>query len=299
MIALVAITTPFLILSIAFQGVVAPLATLGSLVIGVVYTVVLLVILKQTPLWPKWDSTGTWWVACALLWGAAVSYAVAAMVGYPATDMALTFRMEDAIASFGGAWPEEAAKGLGVLFVLMAFKRFNRPWHGFAVGMVVGLGFEAAENAMYGSLLALFHPSYDLVGMLQSWGVRSIFLPFLHIAWTGAVGWAIGLALYTANRSLGWRLQVIGVYFVYAFACHFTWNYFIDSNAVFIAKNIVVGILMYAVWIYVWIRAWRGATNDQTYVATSHPLTRIDQLPVPARDVGSPVESDLGHIKTS
>ncbi|WP_245533801.1 PrsW family glutamic-type intramembrane protease [Corynebacterium lubricantis] len=279
-------TGPFMILTMIFQGFFSPLPSLVSYLIGALYALVCLAILRRTPLWPKWSTTGTWWVLAALLWGAGVSYAVAGAVGYSAVDMSMALRWEDAIASFGGAWPEEAAKALGVLFVLLSFKRFNRPWHGFVVGMIVGLGFETLENAMYGSMLGMFHPSSDMLGMLQTWGIRMVFLPFLHIAWTGAVGWAIGLALYTGEKSLGWRIRVVAIYFLYAFACHFAWNYSLDDYTLFVAKNVIVGIVMYAVWIYVWVKAWRAATSDRSYVFTHKPLRSVSE--VEALDAQSP-----------
>ncbi|MHA2787774.1 PrsW family intramembrane metalloprotease [Corynebacterium sp. S7] len=298
MIVLLAVSVPLTIVTLIFQGVSSPIPTIVSYLIAAAYILICLAILRKTPLWPKWDTTGIWWVLCALFWGAGVSYSVAGAVGYSAIDLSLVLRWEDALMSFGGAWPEEAAKAIGVLFILMSFRRFNRPWHGFLVGMIIGLGFEALENAMYGSILGMYHPSSDMVGMLQGWGIRMVFLPFLHIAWTGAVGWAIGLALYSADHTLGWRVRVVAIYFVYAFACHFAWNYSLDDFTLFVVKNVIVGVVMYAVWIFVWLKAWRAAKNDRTYVFTREPLRSIADIEGNTGGNSTPELSDVQHTKT-
>lgn len=270
---------PFVLLSVIVPMLFSPAVTVLSMLFGVMVTVVVLIVLRITPIWPTGPTTSFWWIACALLWGSGVSFVVVLISAGSAGDFAVALRWEESMASFAGAWPEELAKALGVLFILMSFRRFYRPWHGFAVGMVVGLGFDSIENALYGVLGGTQHPSSDALGMLHTWALRLVFGPLMHVGFTGLAGWGIGLALYVAGRSTAWRIRVVAIYFTWALVLHFGWNYSQDSRWAQLIQIGVVAVILYGLWIYVWVRAVRAARADDTYVHSTRPLTSVSTLP--------------------
>ncbi|WIM67863.1 PrsW family glutamic-type intramembrane protease [Corynebacterium breve] len=283
MIVAIVLTLPVLVGSLVQLLMISPAAAWANIGIAIFYIGVVVTLLRFTPLWPRWQGarghTGVWWVLCALLWGGSVAPALVFAGGLSNTDLALTLNWEDSIMSFGGAWPEEPTKAIGVLFVLLAFRRLHRPWHGFVVGMIVGLGFETVENVLYGSMGAMYHAESDLYGMLEMWGLRMVYGPFLHIAMTGIAGWGIGLALFVAVRSLWWRLRVFALYFGVAFLAHFIWNYLPESSMV---HNFTLGtaaVLLYGTWLFVWVRAWQMMRADHGYVFTQGALTSLAELP--------------------
>ncbi|WP_257203279.1 PrsW family intramembrane metalloprotease [Corynebacterium cystitidis] len=285
LIILVAISIPVVLLLTVSTLLVDPLSGLLTNLLGVLLVTVVLLILRSTPIWVRSPavrgraSTSAWWVLCSLLWGAGVSLLMVIPSAGAAVGFALSLRWPEAMASFGGAWPEEPAKALGVLFILMSFRQFTRPWHGFLVGMVVGLGFDAAENALYGSAGGTLHASSDVLGMLETWAVRLVAGPLLHVGFTGIVGWGIGLALYVVGKSLAWRIQVVAVYFLASLTLHFAWNYAHESETAYVVKFALVGLIFYGLWIYVWVRAVRAARADDTYVHTFGALTSVKLLP--------------------
>lgn len=225
------------------------------------------------------------WVAAALLWGAGVSTLIAF-----ATGPALMLLISDSgwhasMASWGGAYPEEIGKALGVVVVVMSFRFFNRPWHGLIVGAVVGLGFEANENVLYGSMGALLDPESDWMGFWETWALRLVAGPALHVTFTALAGWGIGWALFAFGWSMLRRLATALGWLVVAFSLHFAWNYLIESSMWFMVKNVVVCLVMYPLLAWALIRAHRLALADTTYVYTPGALTAPDAADSPAAAV--------------
>ncbi|STC69360.1 PrsW family intramembrane metalloprotease [Corynebacterium pilosum] len=284
MIIAVLVGVPVLLIDVVVNLLLAPSATAASLAIAAVLTIVVLAVLRKTPIWPRWSSSSIGWILCALLWGAGVSLLIVIASGLPAMDLALALRWEQSVASFGGAWPEEPAKALGVLFILMSFPRFYRPWHGFMVGMVVGLGFDMMENMLYGTMGGMMHASSDMAGMLDTWGLRLVFGPLLHTGLTGLAGWGIGLALFVGAKPLSWRIRAVALYFGAAFLFHFAWNYSWEEEWMHYVQFAIVAIALYGLWAYVWVRSVRAARADDTYVHTPQALTSVRQLELEPAD---------------
>ena len=256
-------------------------AGLGVL-FGVIYAALIIWLLSRTPLWPKMRrAQSVWWVLACLAWGAGFSLVPAYATGGAITQAVYSLGWDEAVASFGGAYPEEPAKALGVVFILMIFRGLNRPWHGFMTGALVGLGFEAYENILYGASLGILHPSSDAAGAVGVLGLRLIAGPFLHIVWTGLVGWGIGQAMFIANRSLGWRFSVAFAWLFIAFAAHFAWNY-IGVEAATIVTSIGAAVVMYPLFVWVFVRGWKQSRQDTSYVFTERALTSVGHLPGPA-----------------
>ncbi|AWB81017.1 PrsW family intramembrane metalloprotease [Corynebacterium yudongzhengii] len=266
---------------IAFNLIVGFLGSTTAAGMGLVfsfgYLALILLVLRLTPFWPRLPFGQTlWWMVASLMWGAGFCMTIVLLTAGPATYMAQAAGWEDALASFGGAYPEEPAKALGVLVILLAFRGLNRPWHGLATGAVVGLGFETIENFLYGAMLASLHPDSDFDGVIGAWVLRVFAGPGLHIIWTGLVGWGLGQALFAARRGLLWRFGVVFGWLSVAFVAHFLWNY-LGSNSVALATMVLAGVIQYTAIAWVVWRAWRQAKRDRTYVYTKGAITSIKQ----------------------
>ena len=238
---------------------VSPVAMMVGLVLGTIYTAIIILLLRLLPIWPKMDRTAMW-VTLSLLWGGGMSVLLVAPVAGAMMDGAMAW-WPDAEMSFGGAYPEEPIKALGVVIILMAFSGLNRPWHGLATGALVGLGFEVVENALYGVFLGIMHAENDFQGAVEVWVLRLIVGPLLHTVWTAMVGWGIGQALFSTRGLLpafGW-LSV-------AFGLHFAWNYSADPQWLTMA---IASVVQYPLIIWLVVVASRRARADDTYHVTA------------------------------
>lgn len=218
----------------------APLAGLASTAIGALYALLVLALLRLPVLRPLWPhSASKLWIWAALVWGSGTSF-LGAMIGGPgAVRLTEHLGFPDAALSLGGAWPEEIAKTLGVLFILGAFAAMRSPWHGLIVGAVIGLGFEVIENIQYATMGATLHYSSDWTGLLETWSARTVYGPGIHVVLSALAGWGVGLAFFNRRllAGLGW--------WALAFVLHFSWNYLHESLVVLVIKGAVTLAVMY------------------------------------------------------
>lgn len=252
--------------------VISPAALGIGVGLGLGYVLLIVGLLRLSPMWPR----GAYlWVLPALLWGAGVSFGVVMLLGAPLSDIPAKLGWELVEASLGGAYPEEFAKALGVVMILLSFRRLNRPWHGLIVGAVVGLGFETIENLLYGVNGAILDPNSDASGALSLWALRLLAGPFLHIVFTAIAGWGIGVALYTAEVSWAWRVGRALGWFLVAFGLHFGWNLIYGSEIAQIINMIVVALVMYPLAVWLLIRGHRQARRDDTYAYSKEPVVVV------------------------
>ncbi|CAQ04062.1 PrsW family intramembrane metalloprotease [Corynebacterium urealyticum] len=166
-------------------------------------------------------------VAMALWWGASVSSVLAVFTAADAaSEIPEKLGLPIFSTAFGGAWPEEITKALGIWMLLwIARDWWNRPHHGLLAGVFVGLGMEVYENSLYALFLGVLHPASDVTGAASVYGMRLLFGIGLHAVFSGLVGYGIGRALWgPRERSRAWRCgQVFGWGFA-GFALHFLWN---------------------------------------------------------------------------
>lgn len=220
----------------------SPLGTGISVLFAVLIFSLALVVFRRTPLWPgSW-----WWMWAALIWGAGSITAIAGVTGTAVSNIAVKLGWMKAEASWGGAYPEEIAKALGIFLILIAFKELNRPWHGFLVGTVMGLAFECFENIAYGAMGAIFDPASDLSGVLGIWGVRMVLGFGFHAITAAAIGYGIGLALYQPDWTRGKRLAAAAGGLLAAFLLHFAWNYQVEDTTIAMAIIIFLMVVLYA-----------------------------------------------------
>ncbi|APT91668.1 hypothetical protein CPHO_00575 [Corynebacterium phocae] len=247
---------------------IAPTLSSVGLVLTILYAVVVVWGVSRMRIWPNGRSRG--WVAAALIWGSGTSLLLVLTGGEGIVHLADYVGWDDSLASFGGAWPEEISKALGVLIVCLSFRHLNRPWHAMVVGMIVGLGFETHENFLYGSFGAFLDPVSDWTGFWVTWGQRLVIGPFLHIGFTALAGWGIGWALYAAGWSRLRRVVYALGWLTLAFICHFLWNYGGLSINLNIITLVASAVLLYPTLIWLIIRAHKLAAQDPGYsVATT------------------------------
>lgn len=246
-----------------------------GIILAIVYIALLIWLLSRSRMWPQKEGAGWRWVAASLIWGSGVSLVIVAISGFSIVELTQKLGWDAVEASFGGAYPEEIAKVLGVGVILFVFRGLNRPWHGLLTGALVGLGFEAVENALYGAMGSMLSPTSDVSGALEIWAARIIAGPGLHIIFSALAGWGLGLAIFTANRSTAWRYSVAGGWLFVAFLLHFLWNIMWPESWMFIANYLAVAAVMYPLFGWVWVHARRAYTADDTYSFTAGPLTAL------------------------
>lgn len=145
----------------------------------------------------------------AVLWGATVAGAVAAIVN--TTVQAASSEMTAAVVS--APLIEEAMKGLGVYWAVR-----RRELDGVMDGVVyagwVALGFAVVEDFTY------FADAAHHGMLVPIFLLRAVFTPFAHPLFTSWTGLAIGAAVAKGRR--WWSYLFLG--YPVAVACHATWN---------------------------------------------------------------------------
>src|SRR5699024_11061340 len=118
-------------------------------------------------------------------------------------------------ATLGAPVIEETAKGLGVLLLFLARRRyFDGPVDGIVYAAMVAAGFAFVENILY------FGRSMEILP--QIFVMRGILSPFAHVLFTLAIGVALGLAARSRARA-AW-LGALPVGWLVAVLLHALWN---------------------------------------------------------------------------
>jgi RsiW-degrading membrane proteinase PrsW (M82 family) len=115
---------------------------------------------------------------------------------------------------------EEATKGLGVLAIVLLFRReFDSVVDGIVYAGVVALGFATIENILYyGRALS----SGGLGEMFATFVLRGIFSPFSHVLFSSMTGIGFGIMRETHNRRLKIFAPLAG--YLSAVFLHALWN---------------------------------------------------------------------------
>lgn len=184
------------------------------------------VIIYVTPfmLIDRYDPEPLWLLALAFAWGALVSIAFSFFANTIAGIGAAIAGGEQFGNSFMAvaAAPifEEGSKGLGVLLLLLIFRKyFDDILDGIVFAGMVGLGFAAVENILYYGR-AINGGGAVALGLL--FVLRGILSPFAHATFTSMTGIGCGIARETHNKLAKLIFPLLG--YVFAVCLHALWN---------------------------------------------------------------------------
>ncbi|WP_422933187.1 PrsW family intramembrane metalloprotease [Sinomonas sp. P47F7] len=200
----------------------------GGLAVGFVLSLVpLAVVLGAVAVVDRWEPEPTRLLIFALAWGAVVAVATTTLVqpfflevfgphhGGP-DDMRLF------LATVEAPFVEETAKGLGLLVLFLAARKyFDGPVDGVVYGMTIAAGFAFTENILYFGRAYAGGPG-STATLVVMFMLRGIFSPFAHAMFTGSLGAVMGFAARRWNAGLGIAAFFVGL--VPAILLHHLWN---------------------------------------------------------------------------
>ncbi|GAB3145495.1 PrsW family intramembrane metalloprotease [Microbacterium neimengense] len=204
-----------------FLEAIGPVA---SLLGGILALLPLAGVLWALRIVDRWEPEPKGLVILALGWGAIAAVALALgvdlvlLLTFGRGDSPLALLLQSVVQA---PIVEEIGKGLGVLLIFAAARRFfDGPVDGIVYGGLIGAGFAFTENIQY------FASAFIEGGFTQAsatFFVRGILSPFAHVMFTAVTGFALGLAARRGVRlggALGpWLLGLAG-----AIALHALWN---------------------------------------------------------------------------
>lgn len=164
----------------------------------------------------RYDPEPLWLLALAFAWGALVAVIVSFII-----NTALGTFFGPAVAAVISA-PifEEGSKGLGLLILLIFFRRyFDDILDGIVFAGVIALGFATVENVLYyGQAIG----NAGLGGLIVIFFMRGILSPFAHVTFTSMTGIGCGIARESHNMFVRIVMPVLG--YVGAVILHAIWN---------------------------------------------------------------------------
>ncbi len=164
----------------------------------------------------RYDPEPAWLLALAFAWGALVAVIVSFVVN---TLLGSIFG-----PAFGAVISapvfEEGSKGLGLLILLLAFRKyFDDILDGIVFAGVIALGFATVENVLYYGR-GIVSGGSD--GLLLLFIVRGIFSPFAHVTFTALTGIGFGISRESHNMAVRILLPILG--YICAVLLHAIWN---------------------------------------------------------------------------
>lgn len=204
-----------------FLEAIGPVASLLGAILALLPLAGVLWVLRIVD---RWEPEPKGLVILALGWGAIAAVALALgvdlvlLLTFGRSDSPFALLLQSVVQA---PIVEEIGKGLGVLLIFAAARRFfDGPVDGIVYGGLIGAGFAFTENIQY------FASAFIEGGITQAsatFFVRGILSPFAHVMFTAVTGFALGLAARRGVRlggALGpWFLGLVG-----AIALHALWN---------------------------------------------------------------------------
>ena len=204
---------------------------------AIAFTPALLYILPLVGL-DRYDPEPFWLLAFAFAWGAIVSVLVsfvgntlfgsiavaafAVAAGAPALGEIMT-------AVISAPLFEESSKGIGLLILLVFFRRyFDDILDGIVYGGVIALGFATVENVLYyGGGLNKAYAEFGLSSeafwsFMLLFTLRGILSPFAHVTFTAMTGIGCGIARESHSLPIKISMPVLG--WLAAMILHGIWN---------------------------------------------------------------------------
>lgn len=212
---------------------------LGSIVIGLMFlsvgpvAAVIAAVIAFLPamvyilpiIWlDRYDPEPVWLLGMAFLWGAlvavVVSFIINTLVGAVVSMAAGPELGEIAGAVFSAPIVEEGSKGIGVVLLLIFFRRyFDDILDGIVFAGVIALGFATVENVLYYGR-AVGAGDAGSVAVLVF--LRGVLSPFAHVTFTSMTGIGCGISRESHNKIVKILMPILG-YFG-AVSLHALWN---------------------------------------------------------------------------
>lgn len=172
----------------------------------------------------RYDPEPIWLLALAFAWGGLVavifSFIINTTIGSVTTSVAGPEIGEIAGAVISAPIFEEGSKGLGLIILLIFFRReFDDILDGIVYAGVIALGFATVENVLYyGRGIA----GGGFPGLAILFVLRGIMSPFAHVTFTAMTGIGCGIARESHNKIVRIFLPIIG--YGCAVMLHAFWN---------------------------------------------------------------------------
>jgi len=176
----------------------------------------------------RYDPEPFWLLSLAFAWGALVAVIVSFIVntgvgigvavGIGGQEGMILGNVIGAVIS--APVVEEASKGVGLLILLIFFRRyFDDILDGIVFAGVIALGFATVENVLYyGRALG----QNGLPGLVIIFFMRGILSPFAHVTFTALTGIGCGIARESHNTLVRIIMPILG--YIGAVALHALWN---------------------------------------------------------------------------
>ncbi len=171
----------------------------------------------------RYDPEPLWLLALAFAWGALVSVIVSFIINTAISIGAGS--IDPALGTIAGAVIsapiiEEGSKGLGLVIVLIFFRKyFDGILDGIVFAGVIALGFSTVENVLYYGRGILMGGAPGLVVLFV---LRGIVSPFAHVTFTMMTGIGCGIARESHNKVVRIFLPILG--YGMAVFLHAFWN---------------------------------------------------------------------------
>ena len=172
----------------------------------------------------RYDPEPLWLLALAFAWGALVAIIISIIVN-TAIGAAVAMSVSPEAGEFAGAVIsapifEESSKGMGLLILLIFFRRyFDDILDGIVFAGVIALGFATVENVLYYGR-ALVGGGILMMAFLVL--IRGVLSPFAHVFFTSMTGIGCGISRESHNTFVKIVAPVIGYFF--AVSLHAMWN---------------------------------------------------------------------------
>ncbi len=195
----------------------AVIAAVVAFIPAVIYLIPLVVL-------DRYDPEPIWLLALAFGWGALVAVIVSFILNtFFGITVALTVSPDAGQVVSGlisAPIVEEASKGIGLLILLIAFRKyFDDILDGIVFAGVIALGFATVENVLYyGRALG----QGGIAALVLIFFMRGILSPFAHVTFTSLTGIGCGISRESHNKFIRILMPMLG-YFG-AVTLHMIWN---------------------------------------------------------------------------
>lgn len=233
----------FLSLPVVAFLIVGNLGLAAAIIASVVAFVPAMFYILPLRLLDRYDPEPLWILAMAFAWGALVSILFSAL----ANDTVASFFGETASGVISAPVFEEGSKGLGVLLIMLFFRReFDDILDGIVYAGTIALGFATVENVLYYGRGFIGGGSAALMFLFF---LRGILSPFAHVTFTSMTGIGCGISRESHKPIVRILMPILG--YGCAVTLHAIWNgmAFLGGTAGFFIGYIVLEVPFFLIFI--------------------------------------------------